>query len=231
MEQSAQRKLWLLWTFVTAAGLGVGAGLAEVVSSVVAIESGLHNLLSSWRWQLSVGLCFGAPVLLAQYLALRAFVPGAIRWVAMTMAGLGIGAAIGAFVGLAAAMWTLFLGEGCEAVSSEACMSGVSALVLPVAGGAAGAVAGAIMGALLRLGPREWSQDWTCALSRTWAGIGVVFWALAPLLLRPPVSEAGLLDTEATPVTVALMGLAGLAAGAVGGVLSARHFVRTVRSG
>lgn len=221
-----QRRLWLLWVSGTAIGLGVGAGLAEVVSSVVAIESGLRNLLFSWRWQISVGLSFGAPALLAQYLVLRAFVPGALRWVMMTASGLAIGAAIGAFVGLVAAMLTLFLGEGCQAASSDVCISGVSALVLPAAGGAAGVATGTIMGALLRLGPREWSQEWTCPLARAWAGIGVVYWALAPLLLR-----AGLLDTEATVASVTLAGVAGLAAGAVGGVLSARHFVRTVRGG
>ena len=221
-----QRRLWLLWVSGTAIGLGIGAGLAEVVSSAVANENGLHNLLFSPRWQVSVGFSFGAPVLLAQYFVLRALVPGALRWVMMTASGLAIGAAIGAFVGLVAALLTLFLGEGCQAASSDACMSGVSALVLPVAGGAAGAATGTIMGALLRLGPREWSQEWTCPLARAWAGIGVVYWALAPLLLR-----AGLLDTEATVASVTLAGAAGLAAGAVGGVLSARHFVRTVQGG
>lgn len=226
-----QRRLWLLWVSGTAVGVGVGAGLAEVVSSAVAIESGLRNLLFSWRWRISVGLSFGAPALLAQYLVLRAFVPGAFRWLAMTMLGLVIGAAIGAFVGMVAAIWTLFLAEGCQTASLDACTSGAFVLVFPMAGGAAGAATGVVMGTLLRLGPREWSQDWTCALSRTWAGIGVAFWLLAPLLLRPPVSETGLLDTEATPVTVALMGIAGLAAGAVGGALSARHFVRTVQGG
>ncbi len=87
------------------------------------------------------------------------------------------------------------------------------------------------MGVLLRMGQREWSQDWTWALAKAWAGIGVVFWTVALLLVRPPVSEAGLLDTDATLVTVVLMGVAGLAAGAVGGVLSAGHFARTVRGG
>lgn len=226
-----QGRLWLLWVSGTAIGLGIGAGLAEVVSSAVAIESGLRNLLFSWRWQISVGLSFGAPVLLAQYLVLRAFVPGAFRWVVMTMLGLAIGSAVGAFVGLIPAIWTLFLAEGCQTASLDTCTSGAFVLVFPMAGGAAGAATGVVMGALLRLGPREWSQDWTCPLARTWGGIGVVFWLLAPLLLRPPVSEAGLLDTEATPVTVALMGLAGLVAGVVGGALSARHFVRTVQGG
>lgn len=226
-----QRRLWLLWVSGTAVGLGIGAGLAEVVSSVVAIESGLRNLLFSWRWQISVGLSFGAPALLAQSLVLRAFLPGAFRWVVMTMLGLAIGSAIGAFVGMVAAIWTLFLAEGCQTASLDACTSGAFVLVFPMAGGAAGAATGVVMGALLRLGPREWSQDWTCPLAKTWAGIGVVFWLLAPLLLRPPVSKAGLLDTETTPVTVALMGLAGLAAGAMGGALSAGHFVRTVRGG
>ena len=221
-----QRRLWLLWVSGTAIGLGIGAGLAEVVSSAVAIESGLRNLLFSPRWQISVGFSLGMPVLLAQYVILRAFVPGAAQWIARTPVGLAIGAAIGAFVGLVAALLTLLLGEGCQAASSDACMSGVSALVLPAAGGAAGAATGTIMGALLRLGPREWSQEWTCPLARAWAGIGVVYWALAPLLLR-----AGLLDTEATVASVTLAGVAGLAAGAVGGALSARHFVGTVRGG
>lgn len=221
-----QRRLWLLWVSGTAIGLGIGAGVAEMVSSAVANENGLHNLLFSPRWQVSVGLSFGAPALLAQYLVLRAFVPGALRWVMMTASGLAIGAAIGAFVGLVAALLTLFLGEGCQAASSGACMSGVSALVLPAAGGAAGVATGTIMGALLRLGPREWSQEWTCPLARAWAGIGVVYWALAPLLLR-----AGLLDTEATMASVTLAGVAGLAAGTAGGTLSVRHFVRTVRGG
>ena len=219
-----QRRLWLLWVSGTAIGLGIGGGLAEVVSSAVAVESGLHNLLFSPRWQISVGLSFGVPALLAQYLVLRAFFPGAIRWLVRTTLGLLIGAAIGAFVGLAAAMMTLFLGEGCQAASSEACMSWISMLVLPVAGGAAGAVTGGAMGVMLRLDSREWLHDWTCPLGRAWAGIGVVFWALVPLLLR-----AGLLDTEATATSIALAGVAGLAAGVAGGALSVGHFVRTAK--
>ena len=226
-----QRGLWLLWVSGTAIGLGIGAGLAESVSSAVANENSLHNLLSSWRWQISVGFCFGAPVLLAQYLVLRAFVPGAFRWLVKVALGLAIGAAIGAFVGLAAAMVTLALGVGCEVTSSDACMSGVFALMFPVAGGAAGAVTGGVMGAMLRLDNREWLHDWTCPLARTWAGIGVVFWAIAPLLVRPPVSKAGLLDTDATLASVALMAIAGLIAGLVGGALSAGHFIRTARGG
>ena len=78
------------------------------------------------------------------------------------------------------------------------------------------------MGVVLRLDSREWLHDWACPLGRAWAGIGVVFWALAPLLLR-----AGLLDTEATAASVALAGVAGLVAGVAGGALSAGHFVRT----
>ena len=85
------------------------------------------------------------------------------------------------------------------------------------------------MGVSLRLDRREWLQEWTCTLAKAWAGIGAVFWILAPLLMREPFSEAGLLDTGATVASVALAGLAGLAAGAVGGVLSAGHFVRTVQ--
>ncbi|MCY4447828.1 MAG: hypothetical protein OXE02_03145 [Chloroflexi bacterium] len=226
-----QRRLWLLWVSGTAIGLGVGAGLAEVVSSAIAVESGLGNLLFSWRWQIPVGLSFGVPVLLAQYLILRAFVPGAFRWVVMTLAGLLIGAAIGAFVGLIPAIWTMFLAAECRAASLDACSAGVSLLVFPAAGGAAGAATGGAMGALLRLGPRAWSQEWTCPLARAWAGSGAVFWLLAPLLVRPPISEAGLLDTDASLATVALMGVAGLAAGVAGGALSAGHFVRTARGG
>ncbi|MCY4583638.1 MAG: hypothetical protein OXE50_12720 [Chloroflexi bacterium] len=227
-----QRRLWLIWVSGTTIGLGVGAGLAEVVSSAVAVESGLSNLLFSWRWQISVGLSFGTPVLLAQYLILRAFVPGAFRWPVMTLAGLLIGAAFGVFVGLVPAIWTMFLAEGCRAASLDACTSGVFLLVFPAAGGTAGAATGGVMGALLRPGPRAWSQEWTCPLSRAWAGIGVVFWAVAPLLVRPPTSDAGgLLDTDASLITVVLMGTAGLAAGAAGGALSAGHFVRTARRG
>ena len=83
------------------------------------------------------------------------------------------------------------------------------------------------MGTLLRMGPREWSQEWTWPLARAWAGIGAIFWILAPLLLRQPFTEAGLLDTDATLASIALAGVAGLAAGAMGGVLSAGHFART----
>lgn len=224
-----QRGLWLLWVFGTAMGLGVGAGLAEVVSSAVTEEGGLDNLLFSPRWQISVGFSLGAPALLAQYVILRAFVPGAAQWIVRTPLGLAIGAAIGAFAGLAAALVVIFIGFGCQAVLSDGCEEGISFLALPVAGGAAGAVAGGIMGMLLRLDKREWLQDWTWPLARAWAGIGTVFWLIAPLLLREPFSEAGLLDTDASVASVALAGVAGLAAGAVGGALSAGHFVRTVR--
>lgn len=227
-----QRRLWLLWVSGTAVGLGVGAGLAEVVSSAVAHESGLHNLLFSPRWQIPVGFSFGAPVLLAQYLVLRAFVPGATWWLAMTMLGLAIGAAVGAFAGLmAASIWTFSLGAVCVVGGQDVCPSGVLVPVFPLAGGAAGVVAGGTMGVLLRMGQREWSQDWTCPLSRAWAGIGVVFWTVALLLVRPPVSEAGLLDADGTLASVALAGVAGLSAGVVGGLLSAGHFARTVRGG
>ena len=221
-----QRRLWLLWTFSTAIGLGIGAGLAELVSGAVAEESGLHNLLFSPRWQVSVGFCFGAPALLAQYLVLRTLLPESLRWIAMTTMGLAIGAVVGAFVGLAAAMVTLALGFGCQATSASACES-IFFLTFPAAGGAAGAVAGGAMGTLLRMGPREWSQEWTWPLARAWAGIGAIFWILAPLLLRQPFTEAGLLDTDATLASIALAGVAGLAAGAMGGVLSAGHFART----
>ena len=148
-----QRRLWLLWTFSTAIGLGIGAGLAELVSGAVVEESGLHNLLFSPRWQVSVGFCFGAPALLAQYLVLRTLLPESLRWIAMTTMGLAIGAVVGAFVGLAAAMVTLALGFGCQATSASAC-EGIFFLTFPAAGGAAGAVAGGAMGTLLRIGPR-----------------------------------------------------------------------------
>ena len=225
-----ERRLWLLWVSGTVIGLGVGAGLAEVVSSAVAEEGGLDNLLFSPRWQIAVGLSFGAPGLLAQYLVLRAFVPGAAQWIARTTTGLAIGAAVGVFAGFIPAIWTLFLATGCGDADTL-CAEGLFFLTLPVAGGAAGAVAGGIMGVLLRLDKREWLQEWTCPLAKAWAGIGVTFWTLAPLLLRQPLSKAGLLDTDATLATVALSGIAGLAAGAVGGVLSAGHFIRTVRAG
>ena len=226
-----QKRLWWLWIFSTAIGLGVGGGLAELVSSAVASESGLHNLIFAPRWQISVGFCFGAPALLAQYLILRSFVPGAIRWIARTTLGLAIGAAVGAFVGLATAMVAfLLMGLGCQAAATDACRAGFFFLTFPAAGGVAGAVAGSIMGAFLRIGEADWSQEWTWPLTKTWAGAGAIFWILAPLLLRPqPFNEAGLLDTDATLASATLAGLAGLVAGAVGGMLSAGHFVRTVR--
>lgn len=215
MERATQRKRWLLWTFATAAGLGIGAGLAEVVSSSLSSESGLRDLLFSPRWQISVGFSLGAPALLVQYVILRAFVPGAVQWIPRTTLGLAIGAGVGAFVGLALALVVIFIGFGCEAVFSDGCAEGVSFLALPMAGGAAGAVAGGIMGMLLRLDKREWLQDWTWPLVKAWAGIGAVFWLIAPLLLTEPFSEAGLLDTDATMASIALAGVAGLAAGAV----------------
>ncbi|MDE2837484.1 MAG: hypothetical protein OXL97_08250 [Chloroflexota bacterium] len=201
--------------------------MAEVASAAMTNEGGLHNLFSP-RWQIVVGISFGAPALLAQYLVLRSFIRSSIRWVTRTTFGLAIGAGIGAYAGLAAAMVTFFMAAGCHAASSDACMSGAFALTFPAAGGAAGAVAGGVMGVLLRLDSSEWLHDWTGAQARTWAGIGVTFWILAPLLLRQPFSRAGLLDTDSTLLTIALAGLAGLVAGALGGMLSSGHFAKTV---
>lgn len=221
-----QRRLLLLWVCGTAIALGVGGGLAEIVSAAVASENGLHNLLSSPRWQVAVGVSFGAPVLVVQCLILWGLLSGSIQWLARAAVGLVIGAAVGAFVGLAAAMVTLAVGSGCEFTSSDACMSGVFALMFPVAGCAAGAVAGVAMGVALRLSRNERLQDWTWPMARAWAGIGATFWTLAPLLLRKPVSDAGLLDTDATLATVALTAVAGVASGLVGGMLSAGHVAR-----
>ena len=154
-HSDARRTLWFLWLSITALGLGIGAGLAELVSSAVAGESGYH-LLFSPCWQIAVGFCFGVPALLMQYFALRAFLPGALRWMAATTLGLLIGAAVGGFVGIGAGVVMLQLGVGCEAASLEACGAGFFFLTFPAAGGAAGAVVGSIMGTLLRMGPREW---------------------------------------------------------------------------
>ena len=223
-----RRILWFLWVSSTAMGLGIGAGLAELVSGAITSESGLHNLLFSPRWQIAVGFCFGVPVLLMQYLALRAFVPGAPRWIAATTLGLVIGAAVGAFAGLAAAMVMLQLGFACQAATA-ACGAGFFFLTFPAAGAAAGAVAGSIMGTLLRMGPREWSHEWTWPLAKAWAGAGAVFWLVGPVLVARQLDESGLLDTTATLSSVALAGVAGIAAGLAGGALSAGHFVRIVK--
>ena len=223
-----RRTLWLLWVSSTAMGLGIGAGLAELVSGAITGESGYHNLLFSPRWQIAVGFCFGVPALLMQYLALRAFVPGAPRWIAATTSGLVIGAAVGAFAGLAAGMVMLQLGFACQAATA-ACGAGFFFLTFPAAGAAAGAVAGSIMGTLLRMGPREWSHEWTWPLAKAWAGAGAVFWLVGPVLVARQLDESGLLDTTATLSSVALAGVAGIAAGLAGGALSAGHFVRIVK--
>lgn len=224
-----RQTLWLLWVSSTAMGLGIGAGLAELVSGAITGESGLHNLLFSPRWQIAVGFCFGVPALLMQYLALRAFVPGAPRWIAATILGLVIGGAVGGFVGLAAGMVLLLLGTACWAASTEACGAGFFFLTFPAAGAAAGSVAGTIMGTLLRMGPREWSHEWTWPLAKAWAGAGAVFWLIGPVLVARQLDESGLLDTTATLSSVALAGVAGIAAGLAGGALSAGHFVRIVK--
>lgn len=107
-HSDARRTLWFLWLSVTALGLGIGAGLAELVSSAVASESGYHLLF--WpRWQIAVGLCLGAPVLLMQYFVLRAFLPESLRWMAATTLGLLIGAAVGVFAGAGC-----LAGDGCS---------------------------------------------------------------------------------------------------------------------
>ena len=56
-----RRTLWLLWVSSTAMGLGIGAGLAELVSGAITGESGYHNLLFSPRWQIAVGFLFRRP--------------------------------------------------------------------------------------------------------------------------------------------------------------------------
>ena len=86
------------------------------------------------------------------------------------------------------------------------------------------------MGVLLSLDrSREWLQGWTWPMVRAWAASGAIFWGLAPLLAAQSSNREGLLDTVANPVSIALAGIAGLAAGLVGGSLSARQFVRVVR--
>ena len=223
------RKLWILWVGSTAIGLGIGGGTAEFVSSTVGGSSGLHNALFSPHWQVSVGFSFGVPALLAQYLMLRYFFPESIRWLAPTTIGLAIGVVCGGFAGLAIVIWGSALAVGCQFIATDVCRAGVFSLLVPAAGGGAGAVAGGLMGVLLSLDrSREWLQGWTWPMVRAWAASGAIFWGLAPLLAAQSSNREGLLDTVANPVSIALAGVAGLAAGLVGGALSARQFIRAV---
>lgn len=223
-----ERGLWLRWTLGTAVGLALGSGLAEIASSMITEETGLRNLLFSLRWQVLVGLCVVAPTILMQYLVLRPFVPGATRWIWVTMTGATLGIAVGAFVGLAGVMVVLASSLGCLVTPWDACRSWIGALVFPAGGAAAGAVTGGGMGVLLRTRPWEWSQEWTKPLAGTWAASGAVFWALVTLLGEQPFTRSGLLDSTATSVSVLSAGVVGLAAGMVGGAVSARHFAQTV---
>ena len=222
------RKLWILWVGSTAVGLGIGGGAAEFVSSSIAESSGVHNAFFSARWQVSVGFSFGVPALLAQYLMLRYFFPESIRWLAPTTIGLAIGVVVGGFAGLTIAIWVGILSAGCQLFAAEVCRAGVFSLLLPVVGGGVGAVAGGFMAMLLLPDRREWLQGWTWPLVKAWAASGAVFWGLAPLLAAQSSNREGLFDTVANPVSIALAGVAGLAAGLVGGALSARQFVRAV---
>ena len=223
------RKLWILWMGSTAVGLGIGGGTAEFVSSTVGGSSGLHNALFSPHWQVSVGFSFGVPALLAQYLMLRYFFPESIRWLAPTTIGLAIGVVCGGFAGLAIVIWGSALVVGCQFIATDVCRAGVFSLLVPAAGGGVGAVVGGLMGILLSLDrSREWLQGWTWPMVRAWAASGAIFWGLAPLLAAQSSNREGLFDTVANPVSIALAGIAGLAAGLVGGTLSARQFVRVV---
>ena len=223
------RKLWVLWVGSTAIGLGIGGGAAEFVSSSIAESSGVHNAFFSPRWQVAVGFSFGVPALLAQYLMLRYFFPESIRWLAPTTIGLAIGVVCGGFAGLAIVIWGSALVVGCQFIATDVCRAGVFSLLVPAAGGGVGAVVGGLMGILLSLDrSREWLQGWTWPMVRAWAASGAIFWGLAPLLAAQSSNREGLLDTVANPVSIALAGVAGLAAGLVGGTLSARQFVRVV---
>ncbi|MDE2838667.1 MAG: hypothetical protein OXL97_14365 [Chloroflexota bacterium] len=224
---NSRRALWFLWVSSTAFGLGVGAGLAELVSSAITGEGGFH-LLFSLRWQVVVGFCFGAPAVLLQYLVVRAFVPGASRWIAATTLGLVVGAVVGAFAGLGAGMVMLALGVGYRTTVAEVYGAGFFFLTFPAAGAAAGALAGSIMGTLLRTGKEEWSQGWTWPLVKAWAGAGAVFWLVGPVLTARQLDESGLLDTTATLSSITIAGVAGIVAGLAGGALAAGHFVRPV---
>ena len=224
-----QRKLWMLWVGSTSVGLGIGGGLAEFVSSTIVGHSGLHNALFSPRWQLSVGFSFGAPALVAQYLVLRQFVPESTRWIVPVTVGLAIGAIGGAFVSLAVVTWVLILIAGFQFTTTDSWLAGAMFLILPAAGGGGGAVVGGLMGMLLRLNDREWLQDWTRPLVKAWASSGATFGGLVPLLLtEQSLNRSGLLDTTASAASISLAAIAGLAAGLVGGTLSARQFVRSV---
>lgn len=224
-----QHKSWMLWVGSTAVGLGVGGGLAEFVSSMIEGHSGLNNALFSPRWQISVGFSFGAPALLAQYLVLRQFVPEAIRWIIPATIGLVIGVVGGALVGLAIVIWILLLATGSQSPAPDFVLAGVMLLLFLAAGGDGGAVIGGLMGILLRFNDREWLQDWTWPLMRAWAGSGATFAGLVLLLLADqPLNRSGLLDTAADVTSISLAGIAGVAAGLVGGALSGRQFVLAV---
>ena len=224
-----QRKLWMIWVGSTAVGLGLGGGAAEFVSSAIEGQNGLNNALFSPRWQISVGFSFGAPALLAQYFVLRQFVPESIRWLAPATIGLAIGAVGGAFAGMAIVTWMLVLVAGCQLTATDVCLASAMFLLFPAAGGSGGAVVGGLMGTLLRLNDREWLQDWTWPLVRAWAGSGATFAVLVLLLLtEQSLNRSGLLDATASSASISLAGTAGVAAGLVGGALSARQFVLAV---
>ena len=227
-----ERKLWLRWVAATSLGLGLGSSMAEIASSLVAGESEIGNLLSP-RWQIPVAFCLGAPALAAQYLVLRRYVPKARWWIGITTLGAAFGAVVGPWAGYAAAMFFIVIaGFGLALIQQEFVLAMIFYLMFVVAGGAAGAVIGSIMGALLRaVRPQEWTREWTGPLAGAWAATGAIFWAALPLPAAIPSMRTnfgdGILDAIATPASILLTGVIGVIAGAAGGAISGRHFVRT----
>jgi len=206
------------WIVVTSLSLAVGCVLAELVSAAL-IDNKMQGA-NIWLLIVVLAACVGIPVVTAQFVLLRRYLPNTDLW--LVAGGLAaVGALFGGPRGYVA-------GIGCSAITgaTNVCFQSGMFVAFVIAGAIAGMVIGSLMGVILKNDSVEWTTGWTGRLAAGWAVAGAMFWAAVPL---QGWFTGGVLNSSATATSLAIAAGVGLIAGAGSGLVSGCQFVRVLR--